>query len=107
MIISLAGEWDIYRAAELRERLEPAYHEGSVVLDLSSAKYVTSCLISALVLMHKHRCAHGMAPARLAVRSAFVSRLFSMTGLSDLLPVYGSVEEALSCEALEAGDAVG
>jgi anti-anti-sigma factor len=95
MVISLAGEWDIYRREELRNRLEPAYYERDVVLDLTSAKYVTSTLICALVVAHKHREASAMPRAALAVKSAFVRRLLSATGLDGLFPIYESVEEAV------------
>lgn len=94
MVISLAGEWDIYRRDELRSRLDAAYREREVVLDLTAAKYVTSTLMCALVVAHKHREAHGMPPAVLAVRSAFVRRLLSATGLNGLFPIYDSVEDA-------------
>lgn len=95
MVISLAGEWDIYRRDELRSRLEPAYHDREIVLDLTAAKYVTSTLICALVVAHKHRESSGMPLAALAVKSAFVRRLLSATGLDALFPIYESVEEAL------------
>lgn len=95
MMISLAGEWDIYRREELRSRLEPAYHEMEVVLDLTAAKYVTSTLICALVVVHKHREASGMPRAALAVKSAFVRRLLAATGLDGLFPIHESVEDAL------------
>ena len=32
MVISLAGEWDIYRREELQGRLEPALSEDQVIL---------------------------------------------------------------------------
>lgn len=102
MVISLAGEWDIYRRDELRNRLEPAYYEPEVVFDLTAAKYVTSTLICALVVAHKHREQQGLPPACIAVKSAFVRRLLSATGLEGLFPICESVEEAL-----EAPDAVG
>lgn len=95
MVISLAGEWDIYRREELRNRLEPAYYEPEVVFDLTSAKYVTSTLICALVVAHKHRAAEKLPNAALAVKSAFVRRLLSATGLDGMFPVYESLEEAL------------
>lgn len=94
MVISLAGEWDIYRREELRSRLDPAYREREVVLDLTTAKYVTSTLMCALVVAHKHRDGLGLPPAVLAVRSAFVRRLLSATGLDGLFPIYDSVEDA-------------
>ena len=95
MVVSLAGEWDIYRRAELRERLEPAYSQPEVVLDLTAAKFVTSTLICALVVMQKHRAAQSLPHAVLAVRSAFVRRLLTATGLDGFFPIYESLEEAL------------
>ena len=96
MVVSLAGEWDIYRCAELRERLEPAYAEREIVLDLTAAKYVTSTLICALVVMQKHRVAQSLPQAVLAVKSAFVRRLLTATGLDGLFPIYESLEEAVA-----------
>lgn len=85
----------MYQAAELRQRLEPAYKQAEVVIDLTGAKYVTSSLITALALAHKHRLAQGMSPAALAVGSAFVRRLLAVTGLDAMFPIYESVGEAL------------
>jgi anti-anti-sigma factor len=95
MVISLAGEWDIYRRDELQSRLEPAYREPEIVFDLTSAKYITSTLICALIVAYKYRELHGMPRAAIAVKSAFVRRLLNATGLEGLFPIFGSVEEAL------------
>lgn len=99
MVISLAGEWDIYRREELRNRLESGYTEPQVVLDLTAAKYVTSTLICALVVMQKHREEEQLPRAGLAVKSAFVRRLLTATGLDGLFPIFESVEEAGAIEA--------
>ena len=96
MVISLAGEWDIYRRDELEGRLEPAHHEPHVVLDLTAAKYVTSTLICALIVANKRREQRGLPRAALAVKSAFVRRLLGATGLEALFPIYDSVEGALA-----------
>lgn len=96
MVISLAGEWDIYRRDELRSRLEPAYHEPRVVLDLTAAKFVTSTLIGALIAANKHRTQHAMAPAVLAVKSAFVRRLLTATGVDAFFAIYETVPQALT-----------
>lgn len=95
MVVSLAGEWDIYRREELRNRLEPAYYEREVIFDLTAAKYVTSTLICALIVAHKHRQQQQMPSAMVAVRSAFVRRLLGATGLDGLFPIYESVEDAV------------
>jgi anti-anti-sigma factor len=95
MVVSLAGEWDIYRREELRNRLEPAYYERDVVFDLTTAKYVTSTLICALIVAHKHRREQQLPPAVVAVKSAFVRRLLGATGLDGLFPIFENVEDAV------------
>lgn len=102
MVISLAGEWDIYRREELRGRLEPALTEERVVLDLTSAKYITSTLICALIVAHKSRQAAQLPPFSLAVRSAFVRRLLAATGLEAIFPIFDSIDQAQSGDALSA-----
>jgi anti-anti-sigma factor len=101
MVVSLAGEWDIYRREELRNRLEPAYYEHEVIFDLTTAKYVTSTLICALIVAHKHRQEHRLRPAMVAVRSAFVRRLLSATGLDGLFSIFESVEDAVRASSSE------
>jgi anti-anti-sigma factor len=95
MVVSLAGEWDIYRREELRQRLQPAYDEQQVILDLMAAKYVTSTLICALIVVHKHRENRGLPRAVLAVRSAFVRRLLAATGIDGLFAIFDNIEDAL------------
>lgn len=101
MVVSLAGEWDIYRRDELRTLLEPAYDERLVILDLTAAKYVTSTLICALILAHKHRQQHALPRAILAVKSAFVRRLLTATGLDGLFPIFENVEDALGASEVQ------
>jgi anti-anti-sigma factor len=96
MVVSLAGEWDIYRSEELRSRLEPVYCEEELVLDLTTAKYVTSTLICALLVAQKYRHENRLPRAVLAVKSAFVRRLFNATGIDRLFPIVDNVEEALN-----------
>ena len=102
MVISLTGEWDIYRRDELRGRLEPASHEERVVLDLTTAKYITSTLICELIVTGKHREQRRLLPLVLAVKSAFVRRLLTATGIDGRFPIYDSVEEALGGGELSA-----
>jgi anti-anti-sigma factor len=101
MVVSLAGEWDIYRREELRTLLEPAYDERQVILDLTAAKYVTSTLICALIVAQKHRGENRLPPAMLAVKSAFVRRLLGATGLDALFPIFESIEDAVHASSVE------
>jgi len=74
--------------------LGAASSESHVVLDLTSAKYITSTLICALILAHKQREALQLPRLRLAVKSAFVRRLLGATGLEGMFPIYDTVETA-------------
>ncbi len=100
MVVSLAGEWDIYRREELQNRLAPAYYEREVVFDLTAAKYVTSTLVCELIVAQRLRGERQLPPARLAVRSAFVRRLLAATGLDSVFPIFESVKKAVqtSCD---------
>lgn len=106
MVISLAGEWDIYRRPELAQLLEPAAAAPRVVLDLTAAKYVTSTLMAALVVMHKTREVNGLPPAVLAVQSAFVTRLLTVACLDELFPIVPSVEAGLAASSPRASAGV-
>lgn len=99
MVISLAGEWDIYRRDELQERLLPAESEERAILDLTLAKYVTSTLICALILTHKVRETRRLPHLRLCVTSAFVRRLLGATGLEGMFPIHDSVAAAIDADS--------
>ncbi len=107
MVISLAGEWDAYRREELKNRLEPAYREHRVVLDLTAAKHVTGTLICALIAARNERELQGLPRASVAVKSAFVRRLLSATGVESLFSIHHSVEDAIALEELQTQDAAG
>lgn len=101
MVISLAGEWDIYRREELERHLHGAYESPEVVLDLTGAKYVTSTLIGALVKLQSQREQREMLPAVLAVRSPFVRRLLAVTGVEEIYTIYDSLEEAVAAPEID------
>ena len=76
--------------------LEPAAREANVILDLTNAKYVSSTLVMALVVLHEHRAERGMPTMIIVVKSAFVRRLLNLTGLEAFFRIRETIEEGLA-----------
>ena len=94
-MISLAGEWDIYRREELQKRLARAREQRVAAIDLSGAKFVTSTLICELVLLYRDRAERGWdEPVPVVVKSAFVRRLLGVSGIEGLYAICDSVDAA-------------
>ena len=94
LVVPLEGEWDVYRVPELDQRLQPAYTAPQVILDLTSATYIDSTCLGALVRMRKARDARALGPARLVISSPMVLRIFEIVRLDRVWPIYDSVEAA-------------
>jgi anti-anti-sigma factor len=67
-----------------------------VVLDLAAVTFLDSTTINVVLR------AHGVLGPRLrlAALSPFVERVLGITGISDLLPVFPTVGEALEADAV-------
>jgi anti-sigma B factor antagonist len=102
-VITLAGEWDIYRRDELHELFAAYYDDLGVVLDLSALTYADSTVLSELVVMRKHRLAQGL-PVVALVPSKTFERILTITGMRQFWPCYTTVESALA--AFEGNNAV-
>ena len=94
LVITLDGDWDIYRRAELEAALRPMLECPQVVLDCSAVTYADSTVLSVLATLRKERVARGY-PACRVVPSATVSRLFEITQMSRLWPCYENVDAAV------------
>ena len=94
LVVTLEGEWDVYRCPELDQRLQPAHSAPQVILDLTSATYIDSTCLGALVRMRKARDARGLGAARLVITSPMVLRIFEIVRLDRVWPIFDSVEAA-------------
>ena len=94
LVITLSGDWDIYRRDELETVLRPARECAEVVLDFSAVTYADSTVLSALAAMRKERVARGYPPSHV-VPSPPVTRLFEITQMSRLWPCFQTLEDAL------------
>ncbi|MFE2963589.1 STAS domain-containing protein [Streptomyces sp. NPDC059340] len=97
-VIAVRGERDLDNAGELDEALAAAGRAcpGAVVLDVAAVTFMDSTTINVVLR------AHGVLgpQLRLAALSPFVERVLGITGISDLLPVFPSVGEALEADAV-------
>lgn len=75
MVIQLSGDWDISNAADLGDRLEPAYRQDDVTLDLSGLRLISSTLLTGLYRIHVAREAQRLPRVRLLVDYPLVRRL--------------------------------
>jgi anti-anti-sigma factor len=94
-VITLTGEWDIYRRDELRGIFAAAYRERQVVFDLSAVTYADSTVLSELVQIRKHRVDHNL-PIFALVPSPTFRRILTITHLHQFLPCFTTVEDAIA-----------
>ena len=99
LIVTLAGEWDIYRRSELEALMRPALDHARVVLDLSAVTYADSTILSVLASLRKARLERGFAASAL-IPSPSIERLLAITRMNRLWPCFGTLEKAL--DALDA-----
>jgi anti-sigma B factor antagonist len=95
-VISLAGEVDLYTAPEFKERLVQVIEDGKkhLVVDLSKATFIDSTTLGVLVGGVKRLRPTGGALS-LVCTDQNISKIFEITGLDRVFPIYKSREEAL------------
>jgi anti-sigma B factor antagonist len=101
-VLAVTGELDVATAPQLRQeavRLTTAGHV-HLVIDLSGVDFLDSTGLGVIVGVLKRARTHG---GELAVAGAenHVRKVFEITRLSDVLPMYATVDEA--CAAMTSG----
>jgi anti-anti-sigma factor len=96
LVLKLEGELDMFVSETLRSRFHEIAEDGSdVVVDLSDARFIDTTVLEAFVNaqheLHDHH--HALA---VVAPGAYTRRTFELTGLSDVLRVCGSRDEALT-----------
>jgi anti-anti-sigma factor len=97
----MPAEIDVTNAARIGGELSLAIADGAgiVVADMTDTTFCNSSGISVLALAHRQAAANG-AELRLVVPSAAVLRALKLVRMDCLLPIYPSLDAALSPEAL-------
>jgi anti-sigma B factor antagonist len=95
VVLALAGDIDIHTAPQVRDRLAGLLAEGrtSIVVDLAEVTFLDSSALGALVSAHRDLAAVG-GSLRLAAPQAHVLKVFRITRLAEVIPLYESVEAA-------------
>jgi anti-sigma B factor antagonist len=96
-VIELGGEVDLYTAPEFKERLVQVIEDGKkqLVVDLSKATFIDSTTLGVLVGGVKRLRPTGGSLA-LVCTDQNISKIFEITGLDRVFPMYSSREEALA-----------
>lgn len=96
VVLSIEGEVDVATAPELRERLLSVADRGYTlaVVDLSKVSFVDSTALGVLVSGAKRLRGAG-GDLRLVVTQPRISKVFEITGLTDVFPLYLSAQEAV------------
>jgi anti-sigma B factor antagonist len=103
-VVTTPEDVDINNAAGLRAALlQSAGHgPGALVVDMTRTQFCDTAGLHALVAAHKRARAEG-GRVLLVLPGATVLRIFSITGLDDVIPNFPSLEEALAASAAGPG----
>ena len=96
-VVRISGELDIDQAVRVREQLDKVIDAGTVrfVIDLSDVSYIDSTGLGMLVAVHK-RLVTEQRFYVLTVPRASQRKVFEITGLSTVLIIVESLEDALT-----------
>ena len=94
-VMTLAGEWDIYRRNELRQVFAALYDAFHVVLDFTAVTYADSTVLSELVQMRKYRIEKEL-PMFAVVHSKTLERVLSITHLNQFWPCFTTLDDAIA-----------
>jgi anti-sigma B factor antagonist len=95
VVLALNGDIDIHTAPHLRDTLATLHGEGntSIVVDLGGVTFLDSSALGALVAAHRDLTAAG-GTLKLAAPRTHVLKVFRITRLAEVIPLYDSVDEA-------------
>jgi anti-sigma B factor antagonist len=95
-VISLAGEVDLYTAPEFKEQLLEVVGKGGkeVVVDLSRTTFIDSTTLGVLVGGIKRLRPTG-GQLTLVCSDRNITKIFEITGLDKVFPIYASRTEAV------------
>lgn len=99
LVISPAGEFDIYSQPRFAELLQAGDEEPCVVLDFGRVRYIDATCMSELIGMHKRRLIAGRRPAHIAAINPSLRHVFSIARLDRVWPMFDTVKDA--CNAFD------
>jgi anti-sigma B factor antagonist len=102
-VIALSGEVDLYTAPEFKQQLLETIGQGTkeVVVDLSDTTFIDSTTLGVLVGGVKRLRPEG-GRLSLVCSDRNITKIFEITGLDKVFPIYESRDEAL--QSLSSGE---
>ena len=102
-VISLAGEVDLYTAPEFKQQLLDVIGKGAknVIVDFSDTTFIDSTTLGVLVGGVKRLRPNGGRLA-LVCSDRNITKIFEITGLNKVFPIYESRAEAVESVGQEA-----
>lgn len=96
-VVAVSGDVDLFTVPQLKERMAEAIESGRVLLaiDLSHTSFIDSSGLGALIGAHGRVRERGGRLVLFAVGDD-VARALELTGLDQVLPVFGAREDALA-----------
>jgi anti-sigma B factor antagonist len=94
-VVNAEGELDAYAAPELTDGLAEVADAPAVVLDLSRVSFMDSTVLG-LVVRAVRELGERKGEVRVVLPRTSARRIFELTMLDQVLPVAGSLEDALA-----------
>jgi anti-sigma B factor antagonist len=96
-VVEVGGEVDVATAPRLREKLISLVNDGSyhIVVDLGAVDFIDSTGLGVLISGLKRVRTHD-GELVLVCTEARILKVFEITGLTKVFPVYGSVDDAVA-----------
>ena len=97
-VVAAPAEIDVTIAEQLRTVLLDSSARGhaTVVVDMTRTKFCDSAGLTVLVRAHKQAMAEGGELRLIIPAGGTVSRIFTVTGLDLVLPLFSSLDDALA-----------
>jgi anti-sigma B factor antagonist len=95
VVLDVGGEIDVYTSPKLRERLVGLVRDGatSIVVNLDEVEFIDSTGLGVLVGALKRLRARGGSMSLVCSADGLL-RVFTITGLEKVFPIYASLAEA-------------
>jgi anti-sigma B factor antagonist len=95
-VVAVAGEIDVYTAPRLRQALIDLVEGGAhdIVVDMDKVDFLDSTGLGVLVGGLK-RVKSNEGEMKLVVTQDRIMKIFDITGLAKVFPMYGSLDEAV------------
>jgi anti-sigma B factor antagonist len=97
IVVTLPAEIDYSNGQQVQEQLLAAFQPGvrRVVIDMMSVTFCDSAGLARIAIARRIAVARG-AELRVAIREGVVTKIFEITGLDTLVPLYPSLDAALA-----------